>query len=45
VFSELLKSLTSCRSLADQLHVRLTGEQRRDAFTQHRMVVNGENAD
>src|SRR5215210_4125193 len=44
MFSELFDRLMAVRSLSNQGHVRLTGQQSGNALTEERMVVNAENA-
>jgi hypothetical protein len=45
VRSKLLDSFASIRSFDNQAHVRLAREDRRDAFSDERMVVYCENPD
>ena len=42
---ELLDGLASRRGLRHQLHVRLDGDQGRDALAQKRMVIGREDSD
>jgi hypothetical protein len=42
--TELLDRLAAGRALADELHVRLRGEQGRHAMAKHRVIVHRQDA-